>query len=337
MSEMTEAKIYEAFGMTPPEQGEKVQETADPAADAATDAPEGGTEPADEVEDMGAGSDEVNAKPNADSEDPDDGDDEGQEDPDAGGDTNPKPQTPEQRRVNAARRRAQEQQEATRRAVEEAVQAEQQRQTKLFEDALKQAGLKNTATGENITTLEALQKWGQEMADGRLQQSLKSGKLTKEILDQLIEAHPAVQQAQQTVQQAAHQQAQQRAEAERVRIDGQLAKIAELNPNIKGLGDILAMDTAPAFRENVAKGMDFYDAYRLANMDSMAQAQARRAVQAAQQNTRGKEHLKATGNARGSGAASVPQAEMKLYRMMNPNMTDAQIQAHYNKYLKRGG
>ena len=157
------------------------------------------------------------------------------------------------------------------------------------------------------------------------------------MLEQLISAHPAVQQAQQIQQQMQTHQNQQKAEAERARIEGQFAKIAELNPNIKGLADILAMDTASAFRENVAKGMDFYDAYRLANMDSMAQQKAQRAVQASQNNARGKEHLKATGNARGSGAASVPQAEMKLYRMMNPNMTDAQIQAHYNKYLKRGG
>ena len=157
------------------------------------------------------------------------------------------------------------------------------------------------------------------------------------MLDQLISAHPAVQQAQQIQVQAQEQQAQQRAEAERVRIEGQLAKIAELNPAIKGLGDILAMDTASAFRENVAKGMDFYDAYRLANMDALAQDKARRAVQASQNNARGKEHLRATGNARGSGAASVPHDQMKLYRMMNPNMTDAQIQAHYNKYLKQGG
>lgn len=332
MSEITEAKLYEAFGLTPTEQGEQVQETAEPAAEEQSN--ETGTETAEQETEEPAETETdtetgTESEPEADSDDPD------EEDPntDEGTDKEKTPLTPEQRRANAARRRAQEQQAA----VDAAVQAEQLKGKQMVEQVLALAGLKDPVTGEPITTLEGFQKWGEKTADAKLQQDLKAGKLTKEVLDQLISAHPAVQQAQQIQQQAAQQHSQQRAEAERARIEGQFAKIAELNPNIKGLADILAMDTAPAFRDNVAKGMDFYDAYRLANMDTMAQEKAQRAVQAAKNNARGKEHLRATGNARGSGAASVPQAEMKLYRMMNPNMTDAQIQAHYNQYLKRGG
>lgn len=335
MDPITEAKLYEAFGLTPTEQGEQVQETAEPAADTRGDAGNGEqeqelAEPAQPEENPETGTE---SEPDADSDDPED------EDPktDDGAGKDKTPLTPEQRRANAARRREQEQQAAIQKAVAEAVQAEQQKSKQMLEQVLAQAGIKNPANGEIITTFEDFMKWGQETADARLQKDLKAGKLTKEVLDQLISAHPAVQQAQQLRQQAEQQQSQQRAAAERARIEGQLAKIAELNPNITGLADILAMETAPAFRENVKNGMNFYDAYRLANMDAIAQEKAQRAVQAAKNNSRGKEHLRATGNARGSGAASVPQAEMKLYRMMNPNMTDAQIQAHYNKYLKQGG
>ena len=325
MSEITEAKLYEAFGLSPTEQGEQVQDPAEPAAEMQTD--HNGTdqmqtdnaEPAEVGERADPGE---NAKPSVDSVDPEEEDHDADKDTVAG----KQPLTHEQRRTNAARRRAQEQQAA----VDAAVQAEQEKTKQMVEQVLSMAGLKNPTTGAPITTLEDFQKWGKETADAKLQQDLRAGKLTRETLDQLISAHPAVQQAQE-------QQARQRAEAERVRIEGQLAKIAELNPAIKGLGDILAMDTAAAFRENVAKGMDFYDAYRLANMDALAQDKARRAVAASQNNARGKEHLRATGNARGSGAASVPHDQMKLYRMMNPNMTDAQIQAHYNAYIKRGG
>ena len=330
--EFTEAKLYEAFGLTPTEQGAQGQETAEPAADtdtgsSETDMQEQPTEEPEEQEadaETGAGT-----EPDADSDDPEEED----EQTDEGTDKEKTPLTPEQRRANAARRRAQEQQAA----VDAAVQAEQLKGKQMVEQVLALAGLKDPVTGEAITTVDDFKKWAKETADARMQKDLKAGKLTKEMLDQLISAHPAVQQAQQIQDQAQQQKARQRAEAERARIEGQLAKIAELNPNIKGLTDILAMDTAPEFRDNVAKGMDFYDAYRLANMDTMAQEKAQRAVQAAKNNARGKEHLRATGNARGSGAASVPQAEMKLYRMMNPNMTDAQIQAHYNQYLKRGG
>ena len=49
-------------------------------------------------------------------------------------------------------------------------------------------------------------------------------------------------------------------------------------------------------------------------------------------NARSKDHLQATGNARGAGAVSVPKDEMAMYRLLNPNATEAQIQAHYNKH-----
>lgn len=335
---ITEAKLYEAFGLTPQESGAQEQETAAPAADAETENPEKGTQ-----EQSTAGTEQETAESEVEAEtenEPDavsDGPKEEGDQTDDGAGEEKKPLTAEQRRANAARRRAQEQQAATQKAVQEAIQAEQLRSQKQLEEVLAQAGLKNPVTGEQIATLEDFRKWGREAADARLQKDLQTGKLTRETLDQLIAAHPAVQQAQQLQENVRQQQAQQRSADERARIDGQLAKITEINPKIKGLGDILAMDTAPAFRDNVAKGMDFYDAYLLANMDAMAEDKARRAVQAAQDKSRGKEHLQATGNARGSGSVSVPHDQMKLYRMMNPKMTDAQIQAHYNQYLKRGG
>lgn len=330
--EFTEAKLYEAFGLTPAEQGAQVQEIAKPATDADTgsSATEMQEQPTEELEEQGAdagtGTDD---ETDADSEDPEEEDEKA--DDITGKDK--QPLTTQQRRANAARRRAQEQQAA----VDAAVQAEQLKSKQMVEQVLALAGLKHPVTGAPITTVEEFREWGKETADARMQKDLKAGKLTREMLDQLISAHPAVQQAQQIQVQAQEQQAQQRAEAERTRIAEQIAKIGELNPAVKSLGDILAMETAPAFRQNVAKGMDFYDAYRLANMDAMADSKARRAVQAAQDKSRGKEHLRATGNARGSGAASVPHDQMKLYRMMNPGMTDAQIQAHYNQYLKQGG
>ena len=330
--DITEAKLYEAFGLTPAEQGEQVQETADPAADAETGSsvPDAQEQPTERFEEQEAGAETGEEdETDADSDDPEEEDEKA--DDVTGKDK--QPLTTKQRRENAARRRAQEQQAA----VDAAVQAEQQKSKQMVEQVLALAGLKHPVTGEPITTVEEFQKWGKETADARMQKDLKAGKLTREMLDQLISAHPAVQQAEQIRVQAAQQQAQQRAEAEQRRIADQIAKIGELNPAVKGLGDILAMETAPAFRQNVAKGMDFYDAYLLANMDAMADSKARRAVQAAQDKSRGKEHLRATGNARGSGAASVPHDQMKLYRMMNPGMTDAQIQAHYNQYLKRGG
>ena len=167
MSEITEAKLYEAFGLTPTEQGEQVQETAEPAAE--TDSQTGNgeqeqelAEPAQPETDTDTGDE---AESDADSDDPDEEDP--QTDKDTGKDK--QPLTLEQRRANAARRREQEQQEATQKAVDAAVQAEQLKNKQMLEQVLALAGIKNTSTGETITTIEDFQQWSKEMADARLE------------------------------------------------------------------------------------------------------------------------------------------------------------------------
>jgi DnaJ-class molecular chaperone len=58
---------------------------------------------------------------------------------------------------------------------------------------------------------------------------------------------------------------------ERRRVQAQLTRIArEFNPDIKGVDDILAMDTADDFKRLVSSGSDFYEAYRLANAEAIA-------------------------------------------------------------------
>lgn len=326
---ITEAALYEAFNLEAPAQaGAEAPEATETVAGADGAQDQAVAEP-----------EQMETEPDGTEEPESDADSDGGEEPANGGEEpeGGKELTAQQRRANAARRRQAQQQEATQKAVQTALAAERQRQETELQNVLAQSGLVSTTTGQPITTLEQLREWSQEMANARIEGELKKGKLTREMLDEIVKSHPAVQQAQQVVQQAHVQQQEQQQAAERSRIEDQLAQIGKLNPQIKSLQDILAMDTAPAFRANVAKGMDFLDAYRLANMETMAEEKARRAATAAGNKSRGKEHLVASGNARGSGAASVPPAQMKLYRMMNPNMTEAQIAAHYNNYLKQGG
>ena len=54
-------------------------------------------------------------------------------------------------------------------------------------------------------------------------------------------------------------------------------------------------------------------------------------------NARGKSHLNAAPPSRGEGAVTVPAAEMALYRQLNPEATETEIQAAYNKYAKETG
>lgn len=327
MAEMTEAKIYSAFGLEPPAaaDGAQVQEVADPAVQSGAADPEPTGDGVD-----GAQVQEV-ADPVVDPAEP-------EGDPPAEPEGTPQGKqtlTPEQRRQNAARRRQEEQQkqqQAIDNAVAAAVQAEKQKNDAAMTDFFTRLGLKNSITGEPITSMEQFNAFKSAQNAAQLEQDLKKGKLTPQGLEQAISDHPLMKQAQAVIEksQAAERQAQQI--QDKARIDGELAEISKLDPSIRSVADLLAMDNSQEFYAHVKGGKSFLEAFKLTNFERLTQQKAQAAAQQAMNNARGKDHLTAVGNSRGAGAESVPAAEMAMYRKLLPNATEAEIQAHYNKY-----
>lgn len=333
MADITEAQIYEALGLQKPE-GAQEQVPAEPApqtSPAAQDTDAQEQEPAapasGAANTVQSGTD--TQEPGAVSaNDADTGNDPGQD---------KQPLTEQQRRENAARRRQQEQQAAIDRAVENALNAEREKQNQQLQGFFAQAGLKNPTTGEPITTMEQFAEWQRQHDAAQLQKDLKAGKLTAEGLQKVMDTHPVIQKAQQLLD---HQQAAQKAQQEaedKARIDAELARISELDPSIKSVGDLLKMPTAEAFRGYVKKGYSFEDAFYLSNRERLEQQKVEAAKQQALNNSRGKDHLNPVGNSRSEGAVAVPAGVMAMYRRLNPTATAEQIQNHYNKYMKTKG
>ena len=334
MAEMTEAKIYEALGLEPPkaETGANGQEIAEPVQTQETiptsDEGANGQGIAEPAADDTIAVSGTQSEPVEDPMDPEQ---------DSGAADGRQPQTPEERRANAARRRQQEQQQAVDAAVAAARQEEQAKSAAAIKDLFEKAGMRNTITGEPITTVEQMQDWQRQMRQAQLEKDLKAGKLTVESMNQLIEDHPAVQKAGE-IQRQQEQQRTQQAQAEaRARIEGEIAEIGKLDPTIKTTGDLLKMPKAKEFYAYVQKGYSFIDSYRLTHFEEITQRNAEAARQQAQAAARGKEHLTVVGNPRNTGAASVPHEHMQLYRMLNPGASEADIQKHFNNYQKRGG
>ena len=192
------------------------------------------------------------------------------------------------------------------------------------------ARLKNNFTGEPITNIEQFMEWDKQHREDQL----KKGKLTPEILNDVIDSHPAVQAAKDLVSRSEEATRRAQQEADDTIVRRQLEEIGKLDPSIKTMEDLLKAPNAKQFYEAVKRGNSFVDAFRLANFDRLTNAAAEAARQQAATNARGKAHLRAVGNSRGSGAASVPGGELAMYRLLNPGATEAQIQAHYNKYKK---
>lgn len=328
MAEFTEQQVYEALGL-----GAQAQEPAEPAIQ--TPEPEGAQvqEPAAPAEEVQEPAEGTQTEPTAVADAPDDPEDDAAE----GTQAAKQPLTPEQRRENAAKRRQQEQQ-AQRAAIDQAVQAavrqEQDKHEGILKEFFAKAGLKNTITGEPITSMEQFDTWNQQFNEAKLQRDLKAGKLTPEGLATAIGNHPIVKQAQQLVSQdAAAKQAQQTAAA-REKIEGEIAEIHKLDESIGTLEDLMQAPYWPQLYAMTKRGYSIKDAHLLLNHDRLEQAKIEAAKQASLNNARGKDHMTATAAPRGVGSISVPAADLAMFRQFNPGATDAEIQAYYNKYKK---
>ena len=227
----------------------------------------------------------------------------------------------------AARRKAE--QDA---AVQAALQQQKAQHDAQMQQLIAGLNLTNPDTGKPVTTMEEYTAMQKAQQARQLQKNLREGKLLPEDLQAMIrtemaEVKPQPQQPRANAGDGDFQQ----------KVAQELAEIGKLDSSVKSLEDILAMETAPAFREAVNRGATFLDAFKLANFDRLQQASrsesANRARQAALNSQRSKEHLTATG-AKGSGSVAVPADTLAMYRMLMPGKSDDEITAHYNKTLK---
>lgn len=322
---ITENSLYEAFGLKAPEQ--------EPAAPAAPDSTEPVLEgvnepgPTDQVQDGN--------EPAPTEQTPADAAESGQEGtqepegPSTGDGTKPA-LTEQQRRENAARRRKAEEQARIDAAVELAVKAERDRAEADMAAFFAKAQLKNTLTGEPITTMEQFNAWNEAFTADKLSRELAAGKLTPESLHKAIEDSPVVKKAQEIIRNSEQEAQRRQQEQAKARIDADLLEIQKHNPAIKEVKDLLTMPNFAQFREYVNKGLSYKDAYFLVNRESMAAAQAQAARQQAASNARSKDHLNST-SIQGDGGVTVPPEELRMIRAWMPNATEAQIQAFYNK------
>lgn len=304
----TENDVYKALGL-----GEKAQEPAAPA-------PGGSIDP--QTNPVGEKAQESAAPAGEAPDTPGTG-----EQPGAGEEK--AAQTEQQRRENAARRRKEEQQQA----VDTAVAAEREKYDSQIKEIFAKANLINPETGKAIASLEELNAWHSAQASKKLEEDLKKGKLTPEGLQQVIDQNPVVQKVKQQ-QEEAEAQAEKARQAEmESKVQKELEEIRKLNPEIKGVGDLLTMPNSKEFYDLVKQGYSFAHAYKLTHYDQLIAQQAQKAQAQADALARGKEHLTPT-QVRGAGAVTVPSEELAIYRRMMPNASEAEIQAHYQKYKK---
>lgn len=322
-----EKDVFEAMGLTPPEEEPGAQQeptganepgAAAPAAEETTGTPEGG----DTGTTGGEGAEgAVTAPEGQDGADGADNNDAG----DAEGAK--KEQTPDERRAHAAARRRAEQQAA----VDAALKAQSEKMAAEWKAFFESAGLKNTITGEPIATKEQFDEWSKSFKQQKLESDLKAGKLTQESLNEAISENPVVKQAAEIV--AAHEREQAAAEQEKMQraIDEQIAKIHALEPDVNGVEDLLKLPESEEFYARVKSGMSFYDAYLISTRERREKALAEAARAQALTGQRGKDHLTGAAASRGAGGKVVTSEELASFRIFNPTATDEEIRTWIEK------
>lgn len=286
--------------------GENVQGVADPAPDDAA-------EDIDDTDDT-----DVDGYEDDDDEDTDDAD--GEETAAA-----PTPvQTPEQ---NAAFRNMRLKAEADARIKAEAEAA------KMVDTTIAGMGLCDPYNNNKpITTKAEYDAYRQKHEAEVIGRELGKAGISREAMDALINAHPAIRQAQEASR--AYQDAQRNAQeqAAKVRLDEQVKEISELDPTVQTAEDLFKLPVYGQIREYVRKGLSIVEAYKLTNMDKLTEKKTAAAAQTAINKAMSKEHLSPSA-ARGQGDIPVPKKVLQQY-MDIAGMTEKEARAHYQKFMK---
>lgn len=240
-------------------------------------------------------------------------------------------QTPEQNaKFAAARRKAEAERDAAIAKARQDAQAEAQR---TIDEAFRNSGLSNPYTKKPITSKAEYDEYRTRLEADRKARLLKKSGMSDDEFREFVQGLPEVKQAKEAQAAAETAARQAREQQAKLKVEEQLKEISALDPSIQELKDLAKMETYPKFYELVKRGNTLTDAFKLANYEALTGRAAAASRQAAINSAQGKQHLSPT-TQRGAGAVSVPADVKAEYLAFNPDATDAEIQQHYNRYVK---
>jgi hypothetical protein len=190
------------------------------------------------------------------------------------------------------------------------------------------AGIVNPYTNQPIRTEADLAAYRQAFQADQQRQQLQDMGVSKEMLDEYIQNHPAMREAQQVIR----QQEQQRAN------DFMAQEFAALKKEFPdcGLDNPQALHKTEAGKRALqmwaaAPGVSLADAYAATHRAEIAKKQSAAAKQAAMNEMNSKGHLKQTKVSGATGGAEMPADVLKSYKTFFPKATNEEIRAMWEK------
>lgn len=237
----------------------------------------------------------------------------------------------ENARYAAARRKAEAERDAAIAQAKADAKAEAER---AINEAYRDLGLIDPYTKRPIKTKDEYDAYKQNLGLRKRNEIAQKNGMSEAEFTEFVNNLPEVKSAREKQEQAEAALKQAQEMQAKIKIDDQMKEIGKLDPDVRSLEDLTKMPNYDYFRDLVKRGNTLVEAYKLANMDKLTAASANGAKQAAINAMSGKSHLEKT-SGRGPGAATVPREILEQYRLYNPDATDAEIQKHYNKHIKK--
>lgn len=241
-------------------------------------------------------------------------------------------QTPEENaRYAAARRKAEAERDTAIAKAKADMELEKQ---KAIDEVYRDMGLIDPYTKKPITTKAEYDAYKQQIDIAKKSRVAKASGMSDAEFESFVSDLPEVRAAREIQEKAKAQMEEARAKEAQLKISEQLSEIAMFDPSIKSVEDLKKMENYSEFYDRVKRGHTLVEAYKLTNFDKLTAQTASGAKQAALNSISAKSHLEKT-SGRGAGAVTVPSDIAEQYRVFNPGATDAEIQRHYNKYIKK--
>ena len=170
----------------------------------------------------------------------------------------------------------------------------------------------------------------QEYLETYSKDTLKQNGLDENIIQQMIDNNPIIQEAKALKEQMQQERGQSQLQKE-------LEKVSELNPEVKTIEDFAKLSNFEEMDNLIRnRGFSLSEAYIQANYKELVGKQTAIAKQQAINAVKGKSHLTSTEGTAGEEIV-VPKDTIEMYKALNPEMSLSEIKEDYAKRQKAKG
>lgn len=241
----------------------------------------------------------------------------------------------EERAKQAKQRREAE----TQAKIDAALTAERQQTAQAIEkakdDTIAALKIVNPFTKKLITSRAEYEAYQHSARESQINLGLKQAGIDREVIDALMDEHPAVAQARQLAAEAQLEKNRALDSSAETKFKTEMEEIQKYNPAIKGKAELLALPNYQDIKRYVGNGLSISDAYFQVNREEIMEKERKKAAQTAINSINGRTHLQQDGAARGTGGETLPTGVKDGYAKLYGNkLKGAETQKKYEETLK---